>query len=127
MVVIADDEQVRAHLGAFPLPVEIVRFGWTLTRRAVAELLADMDVEGDAVDGARRARRGRWSPTRGTIILDLHLRRIGDPPALAAALTAMPGVVEHGLFIDMAGTVVIGRRRRLDRGAAPAGRASRST
>ena len=44
----------------------------------------------------------------GHHILDLHLGRIGDPPALAAALNALPGVVEHGLFIGMAGTVVLG-------------------
>ena len=54
----------------------------------------------------------------GHYILDLHLGRIGDPPALAAALNAIPGVVEHGLFIGMASAVVLGRPRRLGRGAA---------
>ena len=45
----------------------------------------------------------------GHYILDLHLGRIGDAPALAAALNALPGVVEHGLFIDMAHCAVLGR------------------
>ena len=45
----------------------------------------------------------------GHFILDLHLGRIGDPPALAAALNAIPGVVEHGLFIGMASAVILGR------------------
>jgi ribose 5-phosphate isomerase A len=108
MVVIADDSKYVPHLGAFPLPVEIVRFGWTVTRRAVTELLADMDVEGDTV-AVRDGAKGPCVTDEGHYILDLHLKRIGDPPALAAALSALPGVVEHGLFIDMAGTVVLGR------------------
>ena len=108
MVVIADESKYVAHLGAFPLPVEIVRFGWTVTRRAVTGLLADMDVEGDRVE-VRAGSKGPIVTDEGHHILDLHLKRIGDPPALAAALAAAPGVVEHGLFIDMAGTVILGR------------------
>jgi ribose 5-phosphate isomerase A len=46
----------------------------------------------------------------GHHILDLHLGRIGDPVALAAALSALPGVVEHGLFIGMADQVVVGHQ-----------------
>ena len=107
MVVIADDSKRVARLGAFPLPVEIVRFGWTVTRRAVGELLADMDVDGDRVD-VRMGKDGPLVTDEGHHILDLHLGRIGDPPALAAALNALPGVVEHGLFIGMASAVVIG-------------------
>jgi ribose 5-phosphate isomerase A len=45
----------------------------------------------------------------GHHILDLHLQRIGDPAALATALNAIPGVVEHGLFIGMAEAVIVGR------------------
>jgi ribose 5-phosphate isomerase A len=108
LVVIADDSKVVPHLGAFPLPVEIVRFGWTLTRHAVTELLAEMDVEGDAVV-VRSGAKGPLVTDEGHHILDLHLKRIGNPPALAAALAALPGVVEHGLFIDLAETVVVGR------------------
>ena len=108
MVVIADESKFVQHLGAFPLPVEIVRFGWSLTRRKVTELLADMDVQSNTVE-VRTGAKGPLVTDEGHHILDLHLTRIGDPPALAAALAALPGVVEHGLFIDMAGTVVIGR------------------
>ena len=65
MVVIADDSKRVRRLGAFPLPVEIVRFGWTVTRRAVAELLAGMDVDGRAgrrAHGRGRAARHRRGP-----------------------------------------------------------------
>ena len=50
MVVIADDSKFVQRLGRFPLPVEIVRFGWNVTRRAVAELVAELDVDGSGVD-----------------------------------------------------------------------------
>jgi ribose 5-phosphate isomerase A len=108
MVVIADDSKRVARLGRFPLPVEIVRFGWTATRRLVAELLASMDVDGREA----RVRMGKDGPLvtdEGHYILDLHLGRIGDPPQLATALNMLPGVVEHGLFIDMAHAAVLGR------------------
>lgn len=108
MVVIADDSKRVAHLGAFPLPVEIVRFGWTVTRQAVAELLAAMDVAGSKVE-VRLGKDGPLVTDEGHFILDLHLGRIGNPPALAAALNAIPGVVEHGLFIGMASAVILGR------------------
>ncbi len=108
MVVIADDSKSVTHLGAFPLPVEIVRFGWTVTRQAVAELIASMDVDGTQVM-VRMGKDGPLVTDEGHYILDLHLGRIGDPPALAAALNAIPGVVEHGLFIGLASAVILGR------------------
>ena len=108
MVVIADDSKRVAHLGRFPLPVEIVRFGWTATRRLVGELLASMDVDGHQAD-VRMGKDGPLVTDEGNYILDLHLGRIGDAPALATALNTLPGVVEHGLFIDMAHCAVLGR------------------
>jgi ribose 5-phosphate isomerase A len=108
MVVIADDSKYRPVLGSFPLPVEIVRFGWSLTERAVAEALEEMDVDGRRVV-LRTGSGGPVVTDEGHHILDLHLGRIGDPPALAAALTAIPGVVETGLFIGTASTVIVGR------------------
>ncbi|MFT3975011.1 MAG: ribose-5-phosphate isomerase RpiA [Amaricoccus sp.] len=107
MVVIADESKRVARLGAFPLPIEIVRFGWSSTRRAVAELLNGMDVDGREIT-VRTGSAGPLVTDEGHYIFDLHLGRIGDPPALAAALNAIPGVVESGLFIDMAAAVVIG-------------------
>jgi len=107
LVVIADATKHVPTLGAFPLPVEVVRFGWPLTRQNVARLLAQADVEGVEVT-VRSGASGPLVTDEGHHILDLHLKRIGDPPALAAALSALPGVVEHGLFIDMASTVILG-------------------
>ncbi len=108
MVVIADDSKYRPDLGAFPLPVEVVRFGAALTERAIAEVLKGMDVDGRSVV-RRMGSNGPVVTDEGHYIVDLHLGRIGDPPALAAALTSIPGVVETGLFIGTASSVIIGR------------------
>ena len=107
MVVIADATKRVSHLGAFPLPIEVVRFGWSATERAVAEVLNGMDVGGRKIT-VRTGSAGPLVTEEGHYILDLHLGRIGDAPALAQALNAIPGVVETGLFIDMAAAVVIG-------------------
>jgi len=108
MVVIADDSKRVAHLGRFPLPVEIVRFGWTATRRLVQEVIAAMDVDGRQIS-VRMGKDGPLVTDEGNHILDLQLGRIGDAPALATALNNVPGVVETGLFIDMAHCAIIGR------------------
>ena len=108
MVVIADETKYRPFLGEFPLPVEVVRFGAALTERAIAEVLADMDVDGRRVV-LRTGSSGPLVTDEGHYIVDLHLGRIGDPAALAAALVAIPGVVETGLFIGTATSVILGR------------------
>ena len=107
MIVIADAGKEVATLGAFPLPVEVVEFGWRVTARLVAEALAGVDVLGEEV----RLRMAGDAPARtdqGNLILDLDLRRIGEPHRLALALNQIPGVVENGLFLDLCERVVVG-------------------
>jgi ribose 5-phosphate isomerase A len=108
MVVIADDSKYRPALGDFPLPVEVVRFGAGLTQRAIAEVLGEMDVDGRRMV-LRTGSSGPVVTDEGHFIVDLHLGRIGDPARLASALVAIPGVVETGLFIDTATSVILGR------------------
>ncbi len=107
MVVVADGGKRVACLGAFPLPVEIVRFGWSVTKHAVEAVLTDMDVDARRVV-LRMDGDAALVTDEGHHILDLHLGRIGNAPALAAALNAVPGVVESGLFVGMADTVIVG-------------------
>jgi ribose 5-phosphate isomerase A len=93
-------------LGRFPLPVEIAPFGATATRRAVEAAAAAAGCDGLAPprmggDGhAFVTDGGHW-------LLDAQLRQIGDPPALARRLSAIPGVMEHGLFIGIARTAIL--------------------
>ena len=107
MVVIADAGKEVEALGAFPLPVEVIPFGWQTTRTLIEELLDTMDVLGTSAT----LRMNGQAPTvtdEGNHILDLHLQRIGNPRQLALVLNQIPGVVENGLFIDICDKVVIG-------------------
>ncbi|MFV0474584.1 MAG: ribose-5-phosphate isomerase RpiA [Pikeienuella sp.] len=107
MIVIADAGKAVATLGAFALPVEVVRFGWRSTMTRVERLLAAEDVDGRGI--RLRERDGAPFVTdEGHHILDLDLRRIGDPAGLSSRLNELTGVVETGLFIGLAEAAVVG-------------------
>ncbi|WP_317056335.1 ribose-5-phosphate isomerase RpiA [Roseovarius rhodophyticola] len=107
MVVITDAGKEVEKLGAFPLPVEVIPFGWQTTKSLIEELLISMDVLGR--DASLRMNGSRPFVTdEGNYILDLHLGRIGDAHQMAMVLNQMPGVVENGLFIDICDIVVVG-------------------
>jgi ribose 5-phosphate isomerase A len=106
MIVIADETKWVPVLGRFPLPIEIVPFGAATTRRAVEAVAAETGCPGPALK--REAQNGHAFVTDGGHwLLDAQLQRIADPPALAARLCAVPGVMEHGLFIGLAQTAII--------------------
>lgn len=107
MVVVADPSKEVVTLGRFPLPVEIVRFGTAATMRLIERLLADEDVDGREMV-LRPATDGIFQTDEGHHIVDLKLGRIGEPARLNAALNALPGVVETGLFCGMASAVILG-------------------
>jgi ribose 5-phosphate isomerase A len=101
MVVIADDSKLVKTLGAFPLPIEIVPFGAAATRIAIARAANALGLTGGLTQ--RQDASGHAFVTDGGhFILDAAFGRIPDPPALARALSAIPGIVEHGLFIGLA-------------------------
>ncbi|MFT4621083.1 MAG: ribose 5-phosphate isomerase A [Sulfitobacter sp.] len=107
MVVIADISKQVEQLGAFPLPVEIIPFGWQTTKTLIEETLINLDVMGRS--SALRLDRDRpYRTDEGNFILDLHLRRIGNPRQVSLVLNQIPGVVENGLFIDICDVVIIG-------------------
>ncbi|RJL06986.1 ribose-5-phosphate isomerase RpiA [Paracoccus aestuarii] len=108
MVVVADPAKVVETLGAFPLPVEVLEFGFETTRKLIRRALEAQDL--GECDVLQRLRGSDPVITdEGNLILDLHLARIEDPVALARALSAIPGVVEHGLFLGMCDLAIIGR------------------
>lgn len=107
MIVIADVGKEVETLGAFPLPVEVIPFGWQTTRALVEEMLISMDVLGRDVTLRMNGDRP-FITDEGNHILDLHLGRIGNPRQLAMVLNQVPGVVENGLFIDICDIVIVG-------------------
>jgi len=108
MVVIADPSKQVERLGKFPLPVEVTPFGYTITAKLVYDVLAASGIDRPRVQ-LRSLTNGELVVTDGgNHILDCHCERIPDAEALAARLSNVPGVVEHGLFIGLARTVIIG-------------------
>ena len=104
MAVIADATKLVSRLGAFPLPVEVVPFGLAATRRHIERAFADLSLAGPI---RLRGEAAPFVTDGGHYILDCSLGAIFDPKRLAEALSRIPGVVEHGLFIDYARLAII--------------------
>ena len=102
-VVIADSSKQVPTLGNFPLPVEVIPFAQTLVKRQLEALGANVSLRTYAYGNP-------FTTDEGHHILDCHFGAIADPEALALELNKMPGIVEHGLFINMASVVLIGKR-----------------
>jgi len=107
MIVIADIGKEVESLGNFPLPVEVIPFGWQTSRALLEEMLISMDVLGREVT-LRMNGSAPFVTDEGNHILDLHLNRIGNARQLSMVLNQIPGVVENGLFIDICDAVVLG-------------------
>jgi ribose 5-phosphate isomerase A len=106
MLVIADASKWVATLGKFHLPIEVVPFGLGATERAIAAAFAATGNAGPL--NLRKTSAGLAFVTDGGhFILDAALGQIADPRSLGLALAAIPGVVEHGLFIGLAQTAII--------------------
>jgi ribose 5-phosphate isomerase A len=102
LVVVAEAEKHTERLGLrYPLPIEIVRFGWEITAERVAAVLDTPVLRTNAGDP--------FVTEEGHLLLDTPLGPVDDLRALAVSLWAIPGVVEHGLFLDCARAVVLGR------------------
>ncbi|WAC27080.1 ribose-5-phosphate isomerase RpiA [Ancylobacter sp. SL191] len=106
MFVIADASKRVAQLGAFPLPIEVVDFGVAATRRAIERAAKAAGCHG-LLTLRRRADGHVFVTDQGHVILDAAYGVIPDPAALALALSQVPGVVEHGLFIKLATRVFL--------------------
>ena len=101
VAIVAERAKLVARLGQmYPLPVEVVRFAWPATRRRVLELLPDATLR-------RQATGAPVVTDEGHHLLDCRLPET-DVAALAAALKATLGVVEHGLFLDLADQALLG-------------------
>lgn len=100
MVVIADDSKLVETLGKFALPIEVNPFGLAATARAIDTVMADFAAEGGK---ALRQKSGgsAFVTDGGHHIIDASFGRISNAKALSQALLEIPGVVQHGLFIDL--------------------------
>ena len=107
MIVIADAAKEVGTLGAFALPVEVIPFGWQTTKALIEETLVSLDVLNRDVSLRMNGDKPLLTD-EANYIVDLHLKRIGNPRQLSMVLNQIPGVVENGLFIDICDIVVVG-------------------
>lgn len=104
-VVIADHAKVVPMLGAFSLPIEVIAFGHLTTARRIVDALVDCDI---TVTPRLREKDGQCVLTDGgNLIYDAPCAVIVDPCALADALKSITGVVDHGLFLDLADEALV--------------------
>ena len=102
VVILADSSKQVAVLGKFPLPVEVIPFAQSLIAARIAAL-------GSTVKMRQDAKGNPFVSDEGHHILDCSFGQIPDAPALARTLSDMPGIVEHGLFIDLATVVLVAK------------------
>jgi ribose 5-phosphate isomerase A len=102
LVIITDSSKQSDVLGKFPLPIEVISFALPLVKKKVEALGASVKVR-------QLANGSPFITDEGHHILDCDFGKIPDPPALARKLSDMPGIVEHGLFIDMASVVLMAK------------------
>lgn len=105
MIVIADESKLVETLGRFPLPIEVNRFGLKATMLAVEKAARRLDLAGPL--NIRMNGEDPFLTDGGHFIVDASFGRIPDPRALSDALHAIPGVVEHGMFLGMASKVFL--------------------
>lgn len=105
LIVIADESKIVEVLGKFPLPIEVNMFGLAVTRLAIESAASALGLSGPIE--LRKDRDIPFETDGGHYILDASFGRIPDAEALASALQAIPGVVEHGLFLNIASAAII--------------------
>ena len=108
-VIIVDDSKVVPPLGRGQVPVEVIPFGWQHTAARLAALGASLQLRtlDPAATSPAAAAEHAYLTDSGNFILDCHWPAIADPAILAAQIKALTGVVEHGLFIGLAGRVIV--------------------
>jgi ribose 5-phosphate isomerase A len=102
LVIVADATKQVPRLGKFPLPVEVIRFAQALVAKKIAALGADVHLR-------LQANGSPYVTDESNHILDCRFGEIADADSLARQLSDMPGIVEHGLFVGMAGTVLLAK------------------
>ncbi|ETI69856.1 ribose-5-phosphate isomerase A [Neobacillus vireti LMG 21834] len=100
LIIIADESKMVTTLGGFPLPIEVVPFGWEVTAKRIALLGATLHL--------RKREEKVFVTNNGNYILDCQFQTIPNPEELHNQLKLLLGVVETGLFIGMTNTIIIG-------------------
>ena len=105
VVIVIDDSKIVKALGIdFPLPVEVLKFGWTSTQKTLEELGCNVELR-------KIMGNEPYITDNSNYILDCEFERIGDPEQLEIDINNIPGVVENGLFIGLVDEVIVGGKQ----------------
>jgi len=102
IVLVDQTKQVPVLGGSFPLPIEVIPFGWGSTAREIEALTKSRVV-------LRQRNGAPFKTEAGNLIVDVHLARIDRPRDLEIALNQIPGIVETGLFVGRTDILIVGR------------------
>jgi len=101
-IVVADESKLVKHIGQnFLIPIEVIPFAWQLAKRNLEAIGGIGDLRRNA------AKDGFWITSHGSYVLDMRFENQLNASTLSIALSNTPGVVEHGIFDDLANTVLI--------------------
>jgi ribose 5-phosphate isomerase A len=107
IVLVDQTKQVPVLGGSFPLPIEVIPFGWGSTAREIEALTKSPVV--------LRERNGvPFKTEAGNLIVDVHLARIDRPQELEIALNQIPGIVETGLFVGRTDILIVGKHQGVE-------------
>lgn len=101
LVIIADNSKLKPTLGTFPLPVEVIPYGWKQLERHIHERYGIKTM-------LRQKNSETYITDHGHYILDCHFDEIKKPDELNQSLHLIPGIIETGLFINMCNMAIIG-------------------
>ncbi len=113
VIIIADESKYVEELGAFPLPVEVVQFGY----KATMNFLNEIAVEAECTGSLKLRLKEDGSPfvtDGGNYILDYAFTQISDPYLIEDLFKSTPGVVTTGFFIGMADLAILGKEGGVD-------------
>jgi len=105
VIIVIDDSKIVKALGIdFPLPVEVMKFGWTSTQKTLEELGCNVELR-------KIMGNEPYITDNSNYILDCEFERIEEPEQLEININNIPGVVENGLFIGLVDEVIVGGKQ----------------
>jgi len=107
IVMVDHTKRVPVLGGSFPLPIEVIPFGWGSTAREIETLTKSRVV-------LRERNGGPFQTEAGNMILDIHIDRIDQPRDLETSLNQIPGIVETGLFVNRTDLLIVGTPRGVE-------------
>ncbi len=105
-VIVVDERKIKDFLGKFPLPVEVTPFGYLRTMKVLESLGCRASL--------RKKNDGIFVTDNGNYIVDCHFGKIEEPEKLERKIDEIPGVVEVGLFINLANEIIVGKKEGIE-------------